>query len=438
MQVRTFTLVLVAALLSVGAVRGQDEPAATDVDDAYDESAPAPDPTIDVGFFYRELSPYGEWIRRPDYGWVWFPRHMAPSWRPYSYGHWALTDYGWTWVSDEDFGWATYHYGRWTYDPDIGWVWIPGAVWSPAWVAWRHGNGYVGWAPLPPAVGFDLGVGLRLGGFDLNVAIEPSWFAFVDERRLVEPRVVEYIVPPARNITIVQNTVNITNYTVVDRRVVNNGVPVARIEEVIGRPVQRLQVTSASTRGRASVRGTTLAVYRPPQTALGTVKVAQRNDAGVTASHAILPNVRPVTTKPAAATVAVSKTSSSNPTVLHPLATHVPVSSVAQHTPAPSFSSLERSHRAETKALESHQSEDRSRLQQMHRQDLALQHHAPAGNLAAQQAAELKVQQEQHAQEQRQLQTRQQIEHQAVQVRPPAKPPKSTPPPKNGQKPPGA
>jgi len=70
--------------------------------------------------------------------------------RPYSDGYWAYTDVGWTWVSYEDFGWATYHYGRWTRLRDRGWFWVPGREWGPAWFSWRTGGDYVGWAPLPP------------------------------------------------------------------------------------------------------------------------------------------------------------------------------------------------------------------------------------------------------------------------------------------------
>ena len=159
-------------------------------DDDYDRDQ---GPDIDVGFFYGELSPYGEWVRHPHYGWVWFPRHVRAGWRPYSLGRWMESDYGWTWVSDEPFGWATYHYGRWTWDPWVGWLWVPGTDWGPAWVAWQHGNGYVGWAPLPPQVGFELGVGIRLGGFSLSFGIAPRDYSFVEERRFLHPDIGGYI-----------------------------------------------------------------------------------------------------------------------------------------------------------------------------------------------------------------------------------------------------
>ena len=65
-------------------------------------------------------------------------------------GHWILTEYGWTWISDFGWGWAPFHYGRWLALAGRGWCWMPGTTWGPAWVSWRAGGGYVGWAPLPP------------------------------------------------------------------------------------------------------------------------------------------------------------------------------------------------------------------------------------------------------------------------------------------------
>src|SRR5580693_4191612 len=131
---------------------------------------------VDVNFFYNKLSPYGHWVQRGGYGWVFLPFGTRAGWRPYTLGHCVRTDYGWTWVSDERFGWATYHYGRWVPDPQYGWGWVPGYEWGPAWVAWRTGGGYIGWAPLPPEVRFRAGVGLDFGGVDVSVSLGPSHY----------------------------------------------------------------------------------------------------------------------------------------------------------------------------------------------------------------------------------------------------------------------
>src|SRR3954453_13302549 len=122
--------------------------------------------SVDLGFFYDSLAPYGNWIQRPSYGWVWTPREVSSTWRPYQTGHWVWSDEGWTWLSDEPYGWATYHYGRWYQDPEIGWAWVPGNDWAPAWVSWQEGQDYVGWAPLPP--GANVNASYNGGGYGGN------------------------------------------------------------------------------------------------------------------------------------------------------------------------------------------------------------------------------------------------------------------------------
>src|SRR5665213_1919979 len=63
--------------------------------------------------FYDELSPYGQWIDYPDYGYVWQP-NVDQDFRPYdTNGYWVYSDYGWTWVSNYSWGWAPFHYGNW-------------------------------------------------------------------------------------------------------------------------------------------------------------------------------------------------------------------------------------------------------------------------------------------------------------------------------------
>src|SRR5436189_6279796 len=110
---------------------------------------------VSVDFFYNNLSG-GNWIEVGDYGYGWQPDVAVndSNWRPYADGYWAYTNLGWTWVSYEDFGWATYHHGRWVRISGRGWIWVPGRdedlEWAPAWVSWRTGGDHIGWAPLPP------------------------------------------------------------------------------------------------------------------------------------------------------------------------------------------------------------------------------------------------------------------------------------------------
>ncbi len=184
------------------------------------QSADAASPAaagVDFSVFFAQLEPYGEWVLRGEYGWTWRPSAAAVAgWRPYSAGHWAMADDGWTWMSDEPFGWVVYHYGRWIDDPDDGWLWLPGYQWGPAWVAWRAGDGFIGWAPLPPE-DFDDSVGAPIDQ-------PPNQFCFVQETAFLNPVIVTFILPPSRNVTLIKNTTYIFNRTAVHRHRGNAGV----------------------------------------------------------------------------------------------------------------------------------------------------------------------------------------------------------------------
>lgn len=144
---------------------------------------------LSLGAFYDALSPYGDWISVGAHGRVWRPHAyvVGTDFQPYSTrGHWVYTDYGWSFESDFEWGWAPFHYGRWYVDQDYGWVWAPDTTWGPAWVDWREGSGYVGWAPLPPT-------GIRV----VVDRAHPYW-CFVPTGRLMELNVRRWSVPSPR------------------------------------------------------------------------------------------------------------------------------------------------------------------------------------------------------------------------------------------------
>src|SRR5687767_9319945 len=121
-------------------------------DDSYDAiDEPYASDRVTLDRFRSELSPHGRWVDTPEYGLIWIPHARSARWRPYSDGEWRYTRHGWTFVSYDPWGWAPFHYGRWTFRAHLGgWCWIPGYEWGPAWVSWRYGGGYVAWAPLGP------------------------------------------------------------------------------------------------------------------------------------------------------------------------------------------------------------------------------------------------------------------------------------------------
>jgi len=143
--------------------------------------------------YYRELSSYGTWATVPDYGRVWYPSGVYAGWRPYYDGYWAYGPGGYFWVSYEPWGWAPYRYGNWQFVGTYGWCWVPGHVFSGAWVSWSWGSAYFGWAPLDywghPCYRYG---GYRYGYYD------PDCWTFVNYSHANVTSVKRYAVPVGR------------------------------------------------------------------------------------------------------------------------------------------------------------------------------------------------------------------------------------------------
>jgi hypothetical protein len=149
-----------------GQVTLDDSPGAEAGYGAQDQYADT-DPSA-LSDFRSTLDPYGQWTDDPTYGTVWVPSQdvVGSDFTPYTTaGHWTYDD-DYTWVSDYDWGWAPFHYGRWVYSNPYGWGWIPGRTYAGAWVNWRYGYGdygYVGWGPMAPTWGWRGGMAVGLG-----------------------------------------------------------------------------------------------------------------------------------------------------------------------------------------------------------------------------------------------------------------------------------
>ncbi len=161
-------------------------------------------PTVSLQVFYDDLSPYGNWVNNPDYGYVWIPQ-VSQGFTPYNTnGHWVYTDMGWTWVSDYAWGWAPFHYGRWYNDSYYGWVWVPDTEWGPGWVSWRHSNDYYGWAPIGPGISIEI-------AYSSGYSLPNNQWTFVRNRDFGRRNITSYYVNNSNNVTIINNTTIINN-----------------------------------------------------------------------------------------------------------------------------------------------------------------------------------------------------------------------------------
>lgn len=193
--------------------------------------------------FYTPLSSCGSWVVVGSYGRCWRPAGVAVDWRPYCDGSWVWTDCGWYWASDEPWAWACYHYGYWVYDSTYGWIWMPGVEWAPAWVCWRYGGGFIGWAPMSPP-----------GVFFSHRPVD-SAFVFVDNHhfgsRITSASVVVNNATVIRRTTFVSNTERATrDFAGVGPRkvIINDGPGLAVVEKNTGRKFTAVSVMDADRR----------------------------------------------------------------------------------------------------------------------------------------------------------------------------------------------
>jgi hypothetical protein len=219
---------------------------------------------VSFGIFYSSLSPHGEWISVDHDVYAWRPGRVAAGWRPYVHGYWAWSDYGWYWVSDEPWAWAAYHYGRWYYDDYYGWVWIPGYEWAPAWVEWRYGGDYLGWAPLGPYAVFSA----RFGIYYTRHWVTPvHWWSFVDCDAMHHRDVHRYIYRSDETARLIGRTRGAGSVRYENGRVVSRGPEKDYVERRTGSRLDPAQVVDSDDPGRQRVvrsDGTSrIEVYRP-------------------------------------------------------------------------------------------------------------------------------------------------------------------------------
>jgi hypothetical protein len=228
--------------------------------------------TNSYNVFYEGLRSEGHWFNDERYGYAWQPSEAErdESWRPYTDGHWAYTDRGWTWVSNESFGWATYHYGRWAKVRNVGWIWVPGTTWAPAWVSWRQteDSDYVGWAPLPPECETSPSVKVE-GWVDNYYGIGPANYVFLKTVDLVRPTYRQAILPPQQSLTIIDRTRNVTNITYNNNVVNNYGPQYQQLARITNNRLERYQLnyqqrTLPNANFRTVVTDSQVQVVAPP------------------------------------------------------------------------------------------------------------------------------------------------------------------------------
>ena len=242
---------------------------------------------------YEDLDEYGDWSYVAGYGPCWRPRAVVVGWAPYRFGHWVwIAPWGWTWVEDEPWGFAPFHYGRWAFVTG-GWFWVPGPVvvrpiWAPAFVAFVGGGagfqfsvgiggGAVAWFPLAPGEVFV--PGYRVSRTYVNNVNITNTRVNLTKVTNVYDTVVVNNQTNLNRVTYVNQHVN-GGVTVVSREAFVNAKPVAKnIVQVPQREIETAPVTHrvAVEPSRASVLGPGRpASVKPPAAVMSRPVVARR------------------------------------------------------------------------------------------------------------------------------------------------------------------
>lgn len=227
--------------------------------------------TVSFQSFYDILSPMGEWIQitkedidedlndgegqsftktadgEEDLLFIWKP-NTGENWKPFLNGSWEYTDHGWLWVSSDNWGNSTYHYGRWWNSQKYGWVWLPGYTWSPGWVRWRESENAIGWAPLSPKAEWQSENGIT--NTNNRLKNNDNDWVFVDYNNFTNETNNFNVINASQNSSLVKTSSEITNIKVEDDRIVNSGPNTVNIEKKTGKKFskKKLQFTKGNNK----------------------------------------------------------------------------------------------------------------------------------------------------------------------------------------------
>ncbi len=191
---------------------------------------------------------------------IWKPSVDDEKWKPYSNGRWVYTTDGWMWVSNYNWGWACYHYGRWWKSQLYGWVWMPGYVWAPSWVMWRVSENHIGWCPLNPKAKWKGEEGVSTSTY--NYQTPGDQWVFVEKSKFIDDVKKSNIVAAKENSALVKNSESVLDMKFENGRIYSRGPDVKEIETRTGKAIVPRELKLRKTKGKTLVGANEVSVYR--------------------------------------------------------------------------------------------------------------------------------------------------------------------------------
>src|SRR6202790_4961928 len=247
---------------------------------------------------YEDLDDHGDWRDTPQYGHVWYPRVEQTDWAPYHNGHWAYIEpWGYTWVDDQPWGFAPFHYGRWV-SAGGSWGWIP----SPPRV---EGVAYVRPVYAPALVAFAaVGAGVAwfaLGPREVYVPSYPVSRRYVNNINVSNTTVNTTVINNVYNTTIINNkNINVTNVNYVNRSVPGAVAATTSQAFTTAQPIARNSVRlDERAIVSAPVRAVTPAVVPTKQSVLGAGRSVAARPSAIVQTRTVVARVVPPAPPPA-------------------------------------------------------------------------------------------------------------------------------------------
>jgi hypothetical protein len=175
---------------------------------------------------------------------------------PYSNGQWVHTSNGWYFRAASEPEEITHHYGRWVHTPAMGWLWVPGRVWAPAWVDWREQDDYIAWTPIPPSV-------YIVNNVIVASPVYEERFIIVERRYFIEPDVYRYTFIENKHNVRVTEWRRMDGIMVVNSTVINRGPDVTVIQSVTGRTFEPVVINHMSGKNKIKYSDREYDVYSP-------------------------------------------------------------------------------------------------------------------------------------------------------------------------------
>lgn len=180
----------------------------------------------------------------------------GPVYIPYTRGRWVYTNTGWYFRAASPHEEITMHYGRWVYSPVLGWVWMPGRVWAPAWVDWREDDEYIAWTPLHPSVQI-------IHSIIIPPPVVEHHYILVEKRYFAKPDIYKYMYKENRNRIMIKEMRRSNGVMIMNKTIINKGPDVNYMRQITGDRFEPIRIEKVRKMNDVNYAPDRYSVYSP-------------------------------------------------------------------------------------------------------------------------------------------------------------------------------